>query len=86
MRLRIDEGQSLPTGTGLIITNEGTSHDNFGPGGFDMSMSLHFRSDVEEVRHMPSFRDRRAHAVLGHCYRIVDAAPGAVLLEISTKR
>jgi hypothetical protein len=74
----------MPTGTGLTVTNEGTSHDNFGPDGFDFVLTLHFRREGEEARHQHSFRDRTSHAVLGHCYRIVDAAQGAVLLELSS--
>jgi hypothetical protein len=74
----------MPTGTGLTVTNEGTFHDNFGPDGFDFVLTLHFRREGEEARHQHSFRDRSSHAVLGHCYRIVDAAQGAVLLELSS--
>ena len=84
VRLRVDEGQGMPTGTGLMVTHEGTSHDNFGPDGFDFVLTLHFRREGEEARHEHSFRDRSPHTVLGHCYRIVDAAQGAVLLEVSS--
>jgi hypothetical protein len=67
-----------------MVTHEGTSHDNFGPDGFDFVLTLHFRRGGEEARHEHSFRDRSPHTVLGHCYRIVDAAQGAVLLELSS--
>jgi hypothetical protein len=83
LRLRIDSGQTRPTGTGLAITNEGASHDNFGPDGFDIQVSLHFRRGNEEARRQPSFRDHRPDEVLGHCYRLLDADVGVVLLEVS---
>jgi hypothetical protein len=83
MRIRVDAGQTIPTGTGLSITNEGASHDNFGPGGFDVLVSLLFQRGTEEVRRMPSFRDSRPHQALGHCYRLIDADLGAVLLEVA---
>lgn len=84
VRLRIDEGQEMHTGTGLTVRHEGTSHDNFGPEGFDFVVALHFSQAGKEARHAHSFRDRIPHAVLGHCYRIVDAAAGAVLIELSS--
>lgn len=83
MRIRIDAGQTMPTGTGLSITHEGASHDNFGPAGFDIQVSLLFRKGTEELRHVPSFRDKRPHQALGHCYRLIDADLGAALLEVA---
>lgn len=83
IRLRIDPGQSIPTGTGIDIGNEGVSHDNFGPAGFDFNVSLVFRRGAEEDRVMPSFRDRGPHVALGHCYRLLDLSAGTVLLEVS---
>lgn len=83
MRVRVDAGQTMPTGTGLSITHEGASHDNFGPAGFDIQVSLLFRKGAEELRHVPSFRDKRPHQALGHCYRLIDADLGVVLLEVA---
>lgn len=83
VRLRIDSGQTLPTGTGLEITNEGSTNDNYGPDGFDIIVSLRFRRGDDEDRHIPSYNDHRPQTVLGHCYRLLDASGATVLLEVS---
>lgn len=83
VRLRIDAGQTTPTGTGLFVTFAGMTHDNYGPDGFDMPISLLFQRGGEQEGRMPSFRDHRPHEVLGHCFRLVDSSAGAVLLEVS---
>jgi len=73
----------VASGTGLEITFKGSSHDNYGPGGFDLLLSLSFRRGEQKQTRLPSFRDRRTHQVLGHCYRIVDAAPPVIVLDVS---
>ena len=86
VRVRVNQGQTLATGSGLEITYEGSSHDNQAGGGFDFLHSLRFRRGAQEDAHLASLRDRAAHEVLGHCYRIVDAAPAVVLLDVAPLR
>ncbi len=82
VRMRVNAGQILPTGTGLEVGHEGWSHDNYGPAGTDSNVSLVFRRGPDEERRLLSTRDHAPRPVLGHCFRLVDAGPGAALLEI----
>jgi hypothetical protein len=84
-RLVIDAGSWLTSATGLSVRYEGSSHDSFEGGGFDLSLSLVLWTEDEQSQTwVPSaFAPPRYETFLGHCVRVAEGTEGRVVLEVA---